>query len=68
MYHYGYRDRFLFFVRDRYETEQIYQNNPFPNREEFRMIAAHAMYYCLEGQLEIQVEGSRYLLNPGELC
>ncbi|MBE6936364.1 MAG: helix-turn-helix transcriptional regulator [Ruminococcaceae bacterium] len=68
MYSYGYRDRFLFFVRDRYETEQIYRENPFPYRETFRMISAHAIYYCLEGQMEIQSEGSRYLLNPGEIC
>ncbi len=75
MYKYGYRDRFSFFVDDYYEKPVKPENNnpsPFQNspsrlRERCRLIVAHGFIYGLQGRFEIRVEGSRYILNPGDL-
>ena len=74
MYKYGYKDRFSFFVDDYYDKPAKYTNNPAPFqnspsrfRERCRLIIAHSFIYNLQGRFEIRVEGSRYLLNPGDL-
>lgn len=74
MYKFGYKDRFSFFVDDYYDGPVRYTNNPGPFqnsfsrlRERYRLIIAHSFVYNLQGKFEIRVEGSRYLLNPGDL-
>lgn len=74
MYKFGYRDRFSFFVDDFYdhptcgvENEGPYQNSLSPYRERYRLYIAHGFIYNLQGHFEVRVEGSRYVLNPGDL-
>ena len=35
--------------------------------ERCRLIIAHSIIYCKSGRLEARAEGSRYILNPGDL-
>ena len=78
MYKYGYKDRFVFFVDDYYENEHEalpeithfpapFQNSPSRYRERCRLIIAHSFIYCKSGRLEARAEGSRYVLNPGDI-
>ena len=74
MYKFGYRDRFSFFVDDFYDHPiqdanhtGPYQNSPSPYRERYRLYIAHGFIYNLQGRFEVRVEGSRYVLNPGDL-
>ena len=74
MYKFGYRDRFSFFVDDYYDhpirgadNTGPYQNSPSPYRERYRLYIAHGFIYNLQGRFEVRVEGSRYVLNPGDI-
>lgn len=74
MYKYGYRDRFSFFADDYQDAPIQYEENvspfsksPMYYRERCRLIMANGFLYPLQGRYEIRVEGSHYILNPGDL-